>query len=92
MLLGCYVLDLYCDIEYAHLLDGKVNYKFAGGYAQYTDEHGSRARASARRNGWKIGRCYVVCPKCMKHTNAERRKLLHAAVAAGWVGSTRRTK
>jgi hypothetical protein len=90
MLTGCYTLVIYCDIDYAHLMDGKVNYQFAGGYAHYTSEYGSWARSKARKDGWKLG-SYHVCPKCMKHTKAERKKLLHEAVAGGWIGtSTRR--
>lgn len=80
MMAGCYVLDLYCDIEYAHLLDGKVNYPLRGGKAQFTDKRGSRARAKAKRAGWKIGHCYVICPRCAKHTKAERRALLRASL------------
>lgn len=73
---GAYVLDLYCDIEAGHLLGGVVNYEFAGGKAQFAEEAtGSAARRAARKAGWKIGRTYVICPKCAKHTKAERRAL-----------------
>lgn len=69
MNVGCYVLDLYCDNEAAHLFDGQVNYDLAGGSAHFTHETGSGARSKARKRGWRIGRERDLCPACTGRRN-----------------------
>lgn len=75
MIVGGYTLDLYCDNE---MESGtrQERWEHAGsedfpgpGRATYThDECGSKARAAARRAGWKLdlenGR--ALCPACVK--------------------------
>ena len=61
MIAGCYDLHLYCDgVDCAR---GKFHEQQQGEFTG--DETGSRARARARRAGWKLfrdGRC--LCPGC----------------------------
>ena len=75
MIVGGYALDLYCDNEMEsgtrqERFEHTGSDMFPGpGRATYThDESGSKARAAARRNGWKLdlenGR--ALCPVCVK--------------------------
>lgn len=61
MIAGCYLLHLYC--ENRRKADGVHEYdEFPH---EYTHEFGSRCRADARKDGWKLtkdGKAY--CPKC----------------------------
>lgn len=73
MIIGCYVLTLYCDET------GCPCSKYGpGGYApaQYYAETGSKCRANARRDGWlvdlKRNRC--LCPQCHERRKLRRRR------------------
>lgn len=56
-IVGCYVLDLYCDA-----VDHKIPRYVRD--AQYTAERGATARQEARRDGWLIRKTRAVCPAC----------------------------
>lgn len=63
MITGCYDLHLYCDGF--GCVDGdygvRADEEFTG------DETGSRARARARKRGWKLLRGgHALCPSCVK--------------------------
>ncbi len=63
MIAGCYDLHLYCDG--VDCTAGDFGYPAEGEFTG--DETGSRARARARRRGWKLlrdGSC--LCPVCNK--------------------------
>jgi len=66
MIVGCYLLDLYCEnYEDRGPWPDKHGHKFRAFPVQYTDELGSRCRESARRAGWRLtkdGKAY--CPLC----------------------------
>ena len=61
MIVGCYVLDLYCD-------EKNDEHKHQEFPHQYTGETGGQCREAARQEGWKLdlheGR--ATCPKCTK--------------------------
>lgn len=64
MLVGGYVLDVYCDTP--GCWRGVV---YESGYAQFHAESGGKARQLARRAGWKLGPMNAperqdLCPKC----------------------------
>ncbi len=66
MIIGCYVLDLYCaDPEHQPWEDGRH------GEFGKDCEHGSQARAQARRAGWKLDleNGTALCPKHAKETS-----------------------
>jgi len=70
MWVGCYTLDLYCDLESEH-------HEFKEFPHQYTDELGSRCRARARKDGWQLSRYgngLTVCPKCKRAEAATLRE------------------
>lgn len=60
-IIGCYSLHLYCSFENAE------QHEFGEFPHEYTDEFGSRCRAQARLDGWKLFRDgKAMCPKCAK--------------------------
>ena len=61
MIVGCYVLDLYCDLE-------NPDHKYDEFPHQYTAETGGKCRKDARREGWKLNlwEGTAICPKCNK--------------------------
>lgn len=69
MIVGCYTLDLYCDVpldDWRH----RVNTGYTRGYgvAQYTGKTGSGCRVQARYDGWKLDLAAgtATCPTCVK--------------------------
>lgn len=57
-IIGCYSLHLYCS--FANKAHGYSEFPH-----EYTDELGSRCRAQARRDGWKLFKDGTAkCPKC----------------------------
>ena len=61
MIVGSYILDLYCDSENCN------NIKFQH---QYVEETGGRCRKKAREDGWSIYKGKAICPLC----NSKNRK------------------
>ena len=58
MIVGCYTLDLYCDLE-------SEEHEYKEFPHEFTHEFGSRARAEARKVGWILRRNgMAICPKC----------------------------
>jgi hypothetical protein len=59
-MVGCYDLHLYCDG--VNCSNGDMGYRAE---FEYTHEHGSTARRTARVRGWKLLRSgHCLCPKC----------------------------
>ena len=59
MIVGGYVLDIYCDNEDCP----------HGSYwwpRHYTGEFGSTCRKRARRDGWLLNAGRTLCPNCKK--------------------------
>ena len=65
MILGCYVLQLYCDSNKGHRIN-KNNYE------EYTGETRSEAEEVARAEGWKLYETNdkAICPICNKEEQA----------------------
>ena len=58
MQVGCYSLDLYCDVD-------EPEHKWRGFPHQVIGERGSTCRAEARKRGWILGRDGKdICPMC----------------------------
>lgn len=70
MIVGCYVLDLYCDNQ-GDYPDGIHEYNEFP--RSYHDEFGSKCRKAARRDGWKLNlkEGTAICPKCNEKKNAK---------------------
>jgi hypothetical protein len=68
VIVGCYVLDLYCDDPNC------PDQRFHTTPSQFTDETGSGARAEARRAGWRLNLDdgTALCPKCVKRHGLAR--------------------
>lgn len=71
MIVGCYVLDLYCDDPRHEKFNSDKSDWYLGSPerpAQFVHEHGSRARTLARRAGWKLDvrNDKAICPRCAK--------------------------
>jgi len=62
MIVGGYILHLYCDKENgAHVANEFPH--------EYASEFGSNARKHAKRDGWILKRDgTAICPKCSKLT------------------------
>jgi hypothetical protein len=65
-IIGCYTLELYCDNQPDRQKPDAIH-----GYEefpkQYCNEFGSRCRAMARKDGWKLTKDGgSICPKCAK--------------------------
>lgn len=77
MIVGCYVLDLYCDSgrkdkDHAGILGHVTGHLLRP--AQITAEHGSQARATARKRGWLLKRDgTAICPSCRASEKEEAR-------------------
>lgn len=75
MIVGCYVLDLYCDTpddSYKHRGGGDFPGPAVG---QFTGETGGEARRNARAAGWKIDlrADKMTCPYCIRNAAASTR-------------------
>jgi hypothetical protein len=58
MIVGCYTLDLYCELE-------TEDHEYKEFPHEYTDEYGSKCRSDARKSGWILRRDgTAICPKC----------------------------
>lgn len=69
MIVGCYVLDLYCDRK-GCLRRSKCTH--------YTAPSGMGARNQARRDGWKVEesgeRDVCLCPSCNPDKKRSKKK------------------
>ena len=67
MIAGCYTLDLYCDNYNPEALACN-GHRFGEFPHQYHDELGSKCRAQAKADGWKVNykTGAATCPKCNK--------------------------
>lgn len=60
MIVGAYVLNVYCRNYWSHPIERPK--------AEYVSEFGSNARAQARHDGWVLlmDKGEAICPKCAK--------------------------
>ena len=65
MIVGAYVLNLYCD-NYQPRLIGCGGHEFGEFPHQYVAQHGSTCRRRARAAGWKLNlrTDKATCPRC----------------------------
>ncbi len=63
MTVGCYTLDLYCDVTKDEAYQGQ---HFQESFTQFTHELGTHCRMLARQAGWQFGAGHEVT-KCPKH-------------------------
>lgn len=65
MVTGGYVLHLYCDRFDPNVIgcNGHAFHEFPH---EYIDELGSKCRANAKADGWKVNykTGFALCPKC----------------------------
>lgn len=66
MIVGCYTLDLYCDVE-------GCTYNLRAGQlqpSQYTGVAGTECKRAARKDGWRFQDAddgqRAICPVCAK--------------------------
>jgi len=63
MIVGCYTLDLYCDVTDGERWPGE---HFQASHMQFTHELGTHCRMLARRAGWQFGAGHELT-RCPKH-------------------------
>lgn len=78
MIVGGYLLDLYCDNEDAPEQHYKAPYnpqahQFREFPHQYTGETRAECVRQARAEGWLIGKTRQLCPKCNRRVQKEKR-------------------
>ena len=64
MIVGCYTLDLYCEVADNHSHGEVGTYGYAD---QFTGPTGPKCREQSRDAGWRLDvrRGLALCPKCV---------------------------